>query len=109
MQRVGTAIRARSTTLPAKFERSVAENPPHRFSHSCAQYATEVINEHMGNYEPKLLPGIPDLPRALGEAGACVALVTGNLEEIGWLKMEAAGMKNCFVTGVCEREVVGPH
>lgn len=62
-------------------------------------YAEDAVHHHMPKYTPKLLPGIPALPKALGSAGACVCLVTGNLEAIGWLKMEAAGLKNLFVTG----------
>jgi phosphoglycolate phosphatase-like HAD superfamily hydrolase len=68
--------------------------------HAELQYAVNAIVGHLDEYNPKLLPGIPALPEALARAGVCVCLVTGNLQDIGWLKMEKAGLKHCFVTGV---------
>jgi phosphoglycolate phosphatase-like HAD superfamily hydrolase len=44
-------------------------------------------------------PGVWELLRELAEAGAVAGLVTGNLSEIGWRKMELAGLRQYFSVG----------
>lgn len=45
----------------------------------------------------EVLPGVVELLKALQRRGDCVTcLVTGNLERIGWLKMQACGLKHLF-------------
>ncbi|GAB4819077.1 hypothetical protein N2152v2_006123 [Parachlorella kessleri] len=45
----------------------------------------------------ELLPGVKELLLALKERGdVAVCLVTGNMEPIGWTKMEALGIKHLF-------------
>jgi hypothetical protein len=44
-----------------------------------------------------VLPGVADLLAALAKRQNCVTgLVTGNLEDIGWAKMAALGLKKHF-------------
>ena len=46
------------------------------------------------------LPGVPELLRALSARDdVVVALCTGNLQPIGWLKMAALELKSYFTTG----------
>jgi phosphoglycolate phosphatase len=44
-------------------------------------------------------PGVVPLLNDLQERGIPVALVTGNLTEIGWRKIELAGLRRYFVSG----------
>lgn len=47
----------------------------------------------------EVLPGVPDLLQALqARPDTVVGLVTGNVPEIAWLKMEAAGLADLFST-----------
>ena len=48
---------------------------------------------------PFLCPGIPGLLAALRDRGAVLGLVSGNLTEIGWKKMELAGVREYFALG----------
>ena len=48
---------------------------------------------------PELCPGIPELIAHLQNAGKLLGVVTGNLEAIGWLKIEAAGLRPAFAFG----------
>lgn len=59
------------------------------------EYARE--NEHEAGDGLEVLPGIPTLLHDLaGRKNVSIGLVTGNLEEIAWMKMNALGIKKCF-------------
>lgn len=47
----------------------------------------------------KLCPSIPELVERLHASGKLLGLATGNLEAIGWMKIEAAGLKQYFDFG----------
>lgn len=47
----------------------------------------------------KVCPGVRNLLRNLGRAGAVAGLVTGNFERIAWKKMERAGLRSFFRFG----------
>jgi len=49
--------------------------------------------------QPQLCPAIPELLRALRERGKLLGVVSGNLEPIGWAKLETAGVRECFSFG----------
>lgn len=51
------------------------------------------------NLKPFLCPGVPELLSELRERGAAMGLVTGNLSQIGWRKMELAGLREYFSVG----------
>ena len=47
----------------------------------------------------KVCPGVVAMLAALQRRGAVMAVVTGNLTQIGWKKLELAGLKPHFATG----------
>jgi phosphoglycolate phosphatase-like HAD superfamily hydrolase len=46
-----------------------------------------------------LMPGVEDTLRHLAGRGALLGLATGNLEMIGWIKVERAGLREWFRFG----------
>ncbi len=46
-----------------------------------------------------LMPGVEDTLSHLTRKGALLGLATGNLEKIGWIKIEQAGLRNWFHFG----------
>ncbi|MGE5645513.1 MAG: HAD family hydrolase [Acidobacteriota bacterium] len=49
--------------------------------------------------ERKTCPGVRTVLRRLDREGVAIGLVTGNLERIGWKKMECAGLRQYFRFG----------
>lgn len=49
--------------------------------------------------QPLLMPGVEDTLQHLSDRGAILGLATGNLEMIGWIKMERAGLREWFRFG----------
>lgn len=45
------------------------------------------------------MPGVEDVLRHLAQRGALLGVATGNLEMIGWIKVEAAGLREWFKFG----------
>ncbi|XP_028552162.1 uncharacterized protein LOC110102354 isoform X2 [Dendrobium catenatum] len=58
----------------------------------------EYAKEHAQNIGEGLevLPGVSSLLDALSSKGVSIGLVTGNLEEIAWMKMEGLGIQKYF-------------
>lgn len=52
-----------------------------------------------GGMSPELCPSVRELLPALRQAGKLLGVVSGNLEAIAWLKLEAAGIKQFFAFG----------
>ena len=48
---------------------------------------------------PELCPSIPELLNGLRQAGKLLGVVSGNLEPIGWLKLQTAGIRQFFAFG----------
>ena len=48
---------------------------------------------------PELMPGVEETLRYLAERGAALGVATGNLEMIGWIKIERAGIREWFRFG----------
>ena len=48
---------------------------------------------------PMLMPGVKETLQHLADRGAILGLATGNLEMIGWIKMERAGLREWFRFG----------
>lgn len=46
-----------------------------------------------------LMPGVEDTLRYLAQKGALLGVATGNLETIGWIKIERAGLREWFRFG----------
>jgi phosphoglycolate phosphatase len=60
----------------------------------CAEVKKKAVN-----MDVQLCPSIPDLLADLQSQGKLLGVVTGNLESIGWLKLEAAGVRQYFDFG----------
>jgi phosphoglycolate phosphatase len=52
-----------------------------------------------GDLRAAACPGAPELLSELTQKGAIVGLVTGNLSDIGWKKLERAGLRQYFSVG----------
>ncbi len=48
---------------------------------------------------PILMPGVEDVLQHLADRGATLGVATGNLEMIGWIKVERAGLREWFRFG----------
>jgi phosphoglycolate phosphatase len=57
------------------------------------------VTEKRDSLRPYLMPGVETTLRHLRDQGALLGVATGNLEVIGWLKIEAAGLKEWFRFG----------
>ncbi len=60
----------------------------------CAEVA-----ENRAGLRPELCPSILELIESLHANGKLLGIVSGNLERIGWLKLEAAGLRKYFAFG----------
>lgn len=49
--------------------------------------------------QPILMPGVEDTLRYLADRGATLGVASGNLEMIGWIKIESAGIREWFRFG----------
>lgn len=59
----------------------------------------EYVRDHIHEDDSVVLPGVPELLSALADRGVVLGLVTGNLQEIAWVKMAHHGLRDHFVTG----------
>jgi phosphoglycolate phosphatase len=48
---------------------------------------------------PAICPGVPELLKHLQRAGKLIGIASGNLETVGWHKIEAAGLRHFFSFG----------
>jgi phosphoglycolate phosphatase len=58
----------------------------------------EVESNHQ-QIAPKICPGIVQLLQSLKVKGKLLGVASGNLESVGWHKIEAAGLRNSFSFG----------
>lgn len=68
----------------------------------------KAIREHVAARRagllPTIMPGVEATLAHLQRKGALLGLATGNLEEIGWIKIENAGLRSWFrFGGFCDR------
>ena len=54
------------------------------------------VGRNREQLDPELCPTIMDLLQHLRSLGKALGVVSGNLEPIGWLKLEKAGLKSLF-------------
>jgi phosphoglycolate phosphatase-like HAD superfamily hydrolase len=59
----------------------------------------EVVAEHRSEMDLLLMPGIKQVLGHLAAKGALLGVATGNLEAIGWIKIEQAGLREWFRFG----------
>lgn len=57
------------------------------------------VEKNRGQVRSELCPGIAQLLEQLQRRGKLLGLATGNLERIGWIKVEAAGVRDRFSFG----------
>ena len=57
------------------------------------------VAERRHELDPILMPGVNDALHHLANCGALLGVATGNLEMIGWIKIEAAGLREWFRFG----------
>ncbi len=57
------------------------------------------VAEQRDNMELVLMPGVEQVLGHLARKGALLGLATGNLEAIGWIKIEQAGLREWFRFG----------
>ncbi|HUD54017.1 MAG TPA: HAD family hydrolase [Terracidiphilus sp.] len=57
------------------------------------------VEERRRELDPILMPGVQEALRHLSNRGALLGVATGNLEMIGWIKIEAAGLREWFQFG----------
>lgn len=75
-------------------EEQVAERLPLIVEQMCAE-----VTENKSSLRPELCPSVLELVRSLHSAGKLLGVASGNLERIGWLKLEAAGLQPYFSFG----------
>ena len=63
------------------------------------QYMREAAIANCGDMRPEICAGVTDLLAALRRKSKLLGLVSGNLEEIAWAKLRAAGIRDCFAFG----------
>jgi phosphoglycolate phosphatase len=65
--------------------------------------ALEVVRrdatEKADRFKPNVLPGIREVLELLRENGKLLGVTSGNLEVVGWLKIQAAGLREFFTFG----------
>jgi phosphoglycolate phosphatase len=59
----------------------------------------QTVAEQRDVMKLSLMPGVEDALRHLTRKGALLGLATGNLEAIGWIKIEVAGLREWFRFG----------
>lgn len=57
------------------------------------------VAERRHELQPVLMPGVEDTLSHLARQGALLGVATGNLEMIGWIKIERAGLREWFRFG----------
>ena len=57
------------------------------------------VNGRRNEMHPVLMPGVEDTLKYLADRGATLGVATGNLEMIGWIKVERAGIREWFRFG----------
>jgi phosphoglycolate phosphatase len=55
--------------------------------------------ENIAKFTPTVLPSIPETLEFLRKQGKLLGVSSGNLESIGWIKLEAAGLRDYFQFG----------
>ncbi len=55
--------------------------------------------KNAAGFRPEVCPAIPSMLQAIKQRGKLLGVATGNLEQVGWPKLEAAGLKQYFDFG----------
>jgi phosphoglycolate phosphatase-like HAD superfamily hydrolase len=84
------AVLARAGIASEEFERKL----PELIRHMCDE-----VRRNAADIRVELCPSIRDLLESLDRGGKLLGVVSGNLELIGWAKIEAAGLRRYFAFG----------
>jgi phosphoglycolate phosphatase len=84
------AVLRRAGLTDAEFESRL----PLAIDHMCRD-----MDANATAIRPELCPSILELLQALTAVGKMLGVVSGNLERIGWLKLQAAGIRDYFSFG----------
>jgi len=57
------------------------------------------VAERRHELDPELMPGVEEVLGHLAQKGALLGVASGNLEAIGWIKIEKAGLREWFRFG----------
>jgi len=57
------------------------------------------VAERRHELDPELMPGVEEVLRHLARKGSLLGVASGNLEAIGWIKIEKAGLREWFRFG----------
>jgi phosphoglycolate phosphatase-like HAD superfamily hydrolase len=57
------------------------------------------VAERRHELDPIVMPGVAEVLRHLAQKGALLGVASGNLEAIGWIKIEKAGLREWFCFG----------
>lgn len=57
------------------------------------------VAERRQELDPILMPGVEDVLQHLAQKGSLLGVASGNLEAIGWIKLERAGLREWFRFG----------
>ena len=75
-------------------EQEITTRLPQVLQHMCDE-----VHENRDGLRPELCPSVLELVEHLHGDGKLLGVVSGNLERIGWLKLEAAGLRRFFSFG----------
>jgi phosphoglycolate phosphatase-like HAD superfamily hydrolase len=67
--------------------------------HAILEAMSRAVAEHRHELDLVLMPGVEDTLAHLARRGALLGVATGNLEAIGWIKIEEAGLREWFRFG----------
>ncbi len=84
------AVLRREGVSDAVFEREL----PRALAHMCSEVA-----RNAASIRTEVCPSIPELLQTLRRSGKLMGVVSGNLEPIGWTKLESAGLREFFAFG----------
>jgi phosphoglycolate phosphatase-like HAD superfamily hydrolase len=84
------AVARRAGLSDSQFERKL----PAAIDCMCA-----TARRNAAGLAPELCPSIRELLASLHQAGKLLGVVSGNLEPIGWMKLQAAGIRQFFAFG----------
>jgi phosphoglycolate phosphatase len=84
------AVLTRAGIASEEFERKL----PELIRHMCDE-----VCRHAAEIRVELCPSIRELLESLHRGGKLLGVVSGNLEPIGWAKIEAAGLRPYFAFG----------
>ncbi|MGH2442599.1 MAG: HAD family hydrolase, partial [Chloroflexota bacterium] len=77
----------------------MGQNEINRRMRTAFDVMEDYVETHLGSLEDRVLPGVPELLRALSQRHEHLGLLTGNLRRIAVAKMTHAGLDGYFQEG----------